>query len=114
MTDHGRCGSSGNREVNIKQNLPFTFVAKVDMVKDNLTPLKMLDDERFCTDGISNFLILIEQRKQFFHIRQTLLDFTIKHTKKIEWHIQLQHKRIDQNEITNRHGAIDDAKGCTP
>ena len=64
--------------------------------------------------AIGHFARTLEQRKHLVDVGQTLLDLAVEHAQEIERNIELDHERIDHDQITQRQPPAAHALGGAP
>ena len=64
--------------------------------------------------AVIDFAIFGHKPKHTLHIGKALFDLAIQHAQKIQRNVKLNHERIDQDQIAERHGAVHHAHGGPP
>ena len=100
-----------NREAHVEQDLPVQLVPEIDMLEAHFA---VADVERRGAGGVGNFRVLLREREHSLHVGQRLFDLAVQDAQKIERNVELDHERVDEHEIADGHGPVDDTHGRPP
>ena len=115
--DHGDRLAGRDLEAHAVQDLAVAVVAEADIVEANRAagrPARRRDDERRRVRRVGDLAVLAEQREHLLQVDQRLLDLAVDHAEEVERDVELDHQRVDQHEVAERHRAGDDADGRPP
>ena len=103
--------AGGNRERHVEQDLAVGFVAEIDVLDAHF---RSAHRERLRTRCVDDLCVLLDQLEQPLHVGEGLFDLAIDDAEEIQRDVELDHERIDEHEIADRHRAGDDADRRAP
>lgn len=98
---HHRRGRAGrNREIDIEQNLAIGLVAEVDMREAHFARMHR---QRRGVWLVGHFAVGLQQIEHAVHVGHRLLQLTVDHAQEVERNVDLQHQRVDEHKVAQRH-----------
>ena len=110
-TDDGDGMARRNGEAHVEQDLAVLLVAEVDVLEAHLAAT---DIERRGARRIGDFRVLLGKREHPLHVGERLLDLAVEHAQEVERDVELDHERVDEHEVADRHRPVDDAHRRPP
>ncbi|EXI74115.1 MAG: hypothetical protein AW07_02253 [Candidatus Accumulibacter sp. SK-11] len=111
FADDGDRPAGRKREIDSVQNLAVGIIGEIHGGKaDRHSPGGEVDG----IGGIGDFPIHCQQVEHALDVGECLPDLPVDDAEEVQRHVELDEKGVDQDEITDRHAAVDDPAGSPP
>ena len=103
---------AGISKLDAVQDLAVGVVAEAHVARS--APRRRATASGSAPGRVGDLAVLAEQREHLLHVDQRLLDLAVDHAEEVERDVELDHQRVDQHQVAERHRPGDDADGRAP